>query len=69
MSAKDMPLSQMLALAVRFSMRELRGGLSGFMIFLTCIALGDFLAIFPETTVKVPFLTSVWNAGSASASS
>ena len=35
-----MPLSQMLALAVRFSMRELRGGLSGFMIFLTCIALG-----------------------------
>ena len=40
MSAKAMPLSQMLALAVRFSMRELRGGLSGFMIFLTCIALG-----------------------------
>ena len=35
-----MPSSRMLALAVRFSMRELRGGLSGFMIFLTCIALG-----------------------------
>ena len=35
-----MPWSRMLALAVRFSLRELRGGLSGFMIFLTCIALG-----------------------------
>ena len=29
-----------LQLAVRFSLREMRGGLSGFMIFLTCIALG-----------------------------
>src|SRR5262245_38984344 len=29
-----------LRLATRFSMREMRGGLSGFMIFLTCIALG-----------------------------
>ena len=29
-----------LQLAVRFSLREMRGGLSGFLIFLTCIALG-----------------------------
>jgi len=29
-----------LKLAVRFSLREMRGGLSGFMIFLACIALG-----------------------------
>jgi len=35
-----MPWARMLALAVRFSLRELRGGLAGFMIFLTCIALG-----------------------------
>ncbi|WP_367161441.1 ABC transporter permease, partial [Mesorhizobium sp.] len=27
-------------LAIRFSLREMRGGLSGFMIFLACIALG-----------------------------
>ncbi|WP_157014492.1 ABC transporter permease [Mesorhizobium xinjiangense] len=30
----------MLALAVRFSLREMRGGLRGFLIFLACIALG-----------------------------
>jgi putative ABC transport system permease protein len=35
-----MPLSQTLKLAIRFSLREMRGGLSGFLIFLTCIALG-----------------------------
>ncbi|MGB3897212.1 MAG: FtsX-like permease family protein, partial [Mesorhizobium sp.] len=29
-----------LSLAVRFSLREMRGGLSGFFIFLACIALG-----------------------------
>jgi putative ABC transport system permease protein len=29
-----------LKLALRFSMREMRGGLSGFLIFITCIALG-----------------------------
>jgi putative ABC transport system permease protein len=29
-----------LKLALRFSLREMRGGLSGFLIFLTCIALG-----------------------------
>ncbi|WP_137930366.1 ABC transporter permease [Mesorhizobium comanense] len=35
-----MPLAQTLKLAVRFSLREMRGGLSGFAIFLACIALG-----------------------------
>jgi putative ABC transport system permease protein len=35
-----MPLSRTLALAFRFSLREMRGGLSGFLIFVTCIALG-----------------------------
>src|SRR5262245_24478968 len=29
-----------LRLAIRLSLREMRGGLSGFLIFLTCIALG-----------------------------
>ena len=29
-----------LKLAIRFSLREMRSGLSGFLIFLTCIALG-----------------------------
>jgi putative ABC transport system permease protein len=33
-------LSRTLALAFRFSLREMRGGLSGFLIFVTCIALG-----------------------------
>jgi putative ABC transport system permease protein len=31
---------QTLSLAFRFSLREMRGGLSGFAVFLTCIALG-----------------------------
>ena len=31
---------KILALAFRFSLREMRGGLSGFAVFLTCIALG-----------------------------
>ena len=34
------PLARTLALAVRFSLREMRGGLSGFLIFIACIALG-----------------------------
>ena len=29
-----------LRLALRFALREMRGGLSGFLIFVTCIALG-----------------------------
>ncbi len=35
-----MSLTRSLTLALRFALREMRGGLSGFMIFLTCIALG-----------------------------
>ena len=35
-----MGVSDTLRLAIRFSLREMRGGLSGFMIFITCIALG-----------------------------
>ena len=35
-----MPLSRSIALAFRFALRELRGGLSGFYVFLACIALG-----------------------------
>lgn len=34
------PFLRTLRLALRFSLREMRGGLSGFLIFLTCIALG-----------------------------
>jgi putative ABC transport system permease protein len=34
------PLPRTLSLALRFALREMRGGLSGFLIFLTCIALG-----------------------------
>ena len=35
-----MSLPQTLRLAFRFSLREMRGGLSGFLIFIACIALG-----------------------------
>jgi putative ABC transport system permease protein len=33
-------VNRTLSLALRFSMREMRGGLRGFLIFITCIALG-----------------------------
>jgi putative ABC transport system permease protein len=33
-------MTHSLKLALRFALREMRGGLSGFLIFLTCIALG-----------------------------
>ncbi len=36
----EMPLIERLRLALRFALRELRGGLSGFFVFLACIALG-----------------------------
>lgn len=36
----DNGLSNTFRLAIRFSLREMRGGLSGFLIFITCIALG-----------------------------
>lgn len=37
---KKMPLSRLVPLAFRFALRELRGGLTGFYVFLACIALG-----------------------------
>ncbi|TWG61010.1 MULTISPECIES: ABC transporter permease [unclassified Aminobacter] len=40
MTAQAMSPLHALRLAVRFSLREMRGGLSGFLIFITCIALG-----------------------------
>ncbi|MGB3832714.1 MAG: ABC transporter permease [Mesorhizobium sp.] len=35
-----MPLPGSLSLAFRFALREMRGGLSGFLVFLACISLG-----------------------------
>lgn len=35
-----MSLSRTLRLAIRFSLREMRGGLAGFFVFIACIALG-----------------------------
>jgi putative ABC transport system permease protein len=57
-----MPLSQTLKLAIRFSLREMRGGLSGFMIFLTCIALG-VAAIGGVNSVARAITTGVANEG------
>ena len=38
-------MTSSLQLALRFALREVRGGLSGFLIFLTCIALGFVLRV------------------------
>jgi putative ABC transport system permease protein len=64
MSGAAMPSSRMLALAVRFSLRELRGGLAGFMIFLTCIALG-VAAIGGVNSVARSITAGVANEGQA----
>ncbi len=40
MNSDEMSFRRSLSLAFRFSLREMRGGLSGFFIFLACIALG-----------------------------
>ena len=53
-----------LRLAVRFSLREMRGGLSGFLIFLTCIALG-VAAIGGVNSVARAISTGVANEGQA----
>lgn len=37
---QSMSMSEQISLAGRFALRELRGGLSGFYVFLACIALG-----------------------------
>lgn len=52
------------ALALRFALREMRGGLSGFMIFLVCIALG-VAAIGGVNSVASSITTSVANQGQA----
>lgn len=59
-----MPFSQTLKLAVRFSLREMRGGLSGFLIFLTCIALG-VAAIGGVNSVARSITAGVANQGQA----
>lgn len=57
-----MPLSRTLKLAFRFSLREMRGGLSGFMIFLACIALG-VAAIGGVNSVAQAITSGVANQG------
>ncbi|MDH6231415.1 putative ABC transport system permease protein [Mesorhizobium soli] len=57
-----MPFSQTLKLAVRFSLREMRGGLRGFLIFLTCITLG-VAAIGGVNSVARSITTGVANQG------
>lgn len=57
-----MPLPRTLSLAVRFSLREMRGGLSGFLIFLACIALG-VAAIGGVNSVARSISTGVANQG------
>jgi putative ABC transport system permease protein len=53
---------RMLALALRFSLREMRGGLSGFFIFITCIALG-VAAIGGVNSVARAITTAVESQG------
>ena len=54
--------SRTLSLAVRFSLREMRGGLSGFLIFLACIALG-VAAIGGVNSVAQSITAGVANQG------
>lgn len=53
-----------LSLALRFSLREMRAGLSGFLIFLTCIALG-VAAIGGVNSVARAIAAGVANEGQA----
>ena len=61
-SAQDARPSHGLRLALRFALREMRGGLSGFMIFLVCIALG-VAAIGGVNSVASAITASVANQG------
>ena len=61
-SARDARPSHGLRLALRFALREMRGGLSGFMIFLVCIALG-VAAIGGVNSVASAITASVANQG------
>jgi putative ABC transport system permease protein len=57
-----MRFSDTLSLATRYSLREMRGGLSGFLIFITCIALGVG-AIGGVNSVSRAITASVSNEG------
>ncbi len=57
-----MSFARTLRLAVRFSLREMRGGFSGFLIFLTCIALG-VAAIGGVNSVARSITSGVANEG------
>jgi putative ABC transport system permease protein len=57
-----MRLADTLSLAFRYSLREMRGGLSGFLIFITCIALGVG-AIGGVNSVSRAITESVSNEG------
>ncbi len=59
-----MAMPRTLTLALRFSLREMRSGLSGFMIFLTCIALG-VAAIGGVNSVARAISAGVANEGQA----
>jgi putative ABC transport system permease protein len=54
--------AETLSLAARYSLREMRGGLSGFLIFITCIALGVG-AIGGVNSVSRAITASVSNQG------
>ncbi len=57
-----MRFKETLSLATRYSLREMRGGLSGFLIFITCIALGVG-AIGGVNSVSRAITASVSNEG------
>jgi putative ABC transport system permease protein len=40
MLSDSLPASRGSSLALRYALREMRGGLSGFYVFIACIALG-----------------------------
>ena len=56
--------NQTFALAIRFALRELRGGLRGFYIFIACIALG-VAAIAGVTSVSRALTEGIANEGQA----
>lgn len=63
-AAAEAPEGPGIALAMRFALREMRSGLSGFMIFLVCIALG-VAAIGGVNSVASSITASVANQGQA----
>ena len=59
-----LPPSRTMSLALRFALREMRGGLSGFFVFLACIALG-VAAIGGVNSVARAIATGVADQGQA----